>query len=140
MKALLLLCFLVIATSAPAEVYRWTDATGKIHYGDKKPKAESENITEQVKKTNIDTSAAEHKKFEALFRKENEADREYQRQKNQPNPALLERCEEAKDYLKKLNGRVYFLDDEGKEVRVTEEERKKYAQQLEQTIGNNCPP
>jgi glutaredoxin len=36
MRWLLLLCLLA-ATSAAADIYRWTDAEGRIHYSDKPP-------------------------------------------------------------------------------------------------------
>jgi glutaredoxin len=37
MRVLLLLCLLATAT-ASAEIYRWTDSEGRIHYSDKPPK------------------------------------------------------------------------------------------------------
>lgn len=135
------LLFVMLCTSGylNAEVYKWTDANGKIHYGDKKPSERSEDITEQVKKTNIDSSASEHQKLEQLFRKENEADREYARQKSQPDPALLVRCEEARDYLKTISGRVVFVDAAGKVVNVTEAERTRRVNEMKALIAEHCP-
>jgi len=135
-----LFCFLIlICVNTHAEVYRWTDANGKVHYGDKKPKSAAEDITEKVKQTNVDTSTAEHQKLETLFRKENDADREYQQQLARPDSDLLIRCKEAREYLKDISGRVQFLDKEGKAMVVTEEERKKKVIDMKNLIKERCP-
>ena len=76
MEKLILSLILVVSVNSSAEVYRWTDANGKVHFGDQKPKATAENITAKVKATNVDTSTNEHQKLETMFRKENDADRE----------------------------------------------------------------
>ncbi len=131
---------LLLATSvcAQAEVYRWTDANGKVHFGDKKKSPSAENITEKVSKTNVDTSTAEHQKLESVFRKENDADREYQQQQAQPDPELVRRCADAKDYLKDINGRVQFIDDAGKPVHVTETQRKQKVIDMQNIIKEHC--
>jgi len=139
MKKLLFSIVMLTSLHSPAEVYRWTDANGKVHFGDKKPKVAAENITEQVKTTNVDTSTSEHQKLETLFRKENDADRAYQQQLAKPDPQLDQRCIEAKNYLNTINGRVQFLDDQGKPVHVTEAERKERAAKMQNIIKENCP-
>lgn len=142
MGKLILSLTLLLSLNVYAEVYRWTDANGKVHFGDKKSGATAENITDKVKNTNVDTSTGEHQKLETLFRKENDADREYQQQQQkqaQPNPELLRRCAEAKDYLSKISGRVQFLDDKGKAVNVTEVERKQRAEAMQKLIQEKCP-
>ena len=138
MNKLLLSLLLVTSVSAQAEVYRWTDANGKVHFGDKKAGVSAENITEKVSKTNVDTSTAEHQKLESVFRKENDADREYKQQQAQPDPQRLRQCAEAKNYLNTINGRVYFVDKDGKEVKVTEEERKQRVKDMQQQINEHC--
>jgi hypothetical protein len=136
----LVLSFLITASvCAQAEVYRWTDANGKVHFGDKKGGTSAENITAKVSKTNVDTSTAEHQKLESVFRKENDADREYKRQQAQPDPNQVRYCVEARDYLKTINGRVQFIDQEGNPVKVTEEERKQKVKAIQQEISERCP-
>ena len=138
MNKLLLGLLLIASVSTHAEVYRWTDANGKVHFGDKKAGASAENITEKVSKTNVDTSTAEHQKLESIFRKENDADREYKQQQAQPNQELVRQCAEAKRYLNTINGRVYFVDKDGKEMKVTEEERKQRVIDVQQEIKEHC--
>ena len=132
--------FLLISISliTNAEVYRWTDKAGKIHFSDNKPKAAAEDITAKVKKQNIDTSTQEHQRLESLFRKENDADREFARQQTQPSTEQLERCRNAKRYLNNIDGRVQFVDAQGKMVNVTEEERKSRVIEMQTYIRKNC--
>lgn len=135
-----LFCFLMMSCMVThAEVYRWTDANGKVHYSDKRPKTAAEDITEKVKQTNVDTSTAEHQKLETLFRKENEADREFKKEQARPNAELLIRCKEARDYLNTISGRVQFIDKDGKAVTVTEEERKQKVIETQALIKERCP-
>lgn len=139
MKKLILGLLITVSVCAHAEVYRWTDANGKVHFGDKKKGASAENITEKVSKTNVDTSTAEHQKLESVFRKENDADREYKKQQAQPDPNQVRYCAEARDYLKVISGRVQFIDREGNPVKVTEEERKQRVKAMQQEISERCP-
>ncbi len=135
-----LCCLLFLSCiNTSAEVYRWTDANGKVHFGDKKPKSSAEDITEKVKQTNVDTSTAEHQKLETIFRKENEADREYKRQQAIPDPELLQWCKEMRKYLKDISGLVQFLDEDGKPMKVTMEERDQKVAETQALIKNRCP-
>jgi len=44
-----LLCLLFIGTQAYGEVYKWVDANGRVHYGDKAPVSEkAEDISDQL--------------------------------------------------------------------------------------------
>lgn len=133
---------LLSSVSAHAEVYRWTDSNGKVHFSDKKPAEKAENISDKVKQQNIDTSTAEHQKMEAIFRKENDADREYKRQQllqQQPSQESLQLCAEAKSYLRDITGgAVIYYDDDGKAVKVSMEEHKKKIADTQKYIKDHC--
>lgn len=135
-----MILFLLIAISSitNAEVYRWTDKDGKTHFSDNKPKVAAEDITAAVKKQNIDTSTQEHQKLEAVFRKENAADREFIQQQTQPSAENVERCNRAKKYLHNIDGRVQFVDNKGKMVHVSEDERKARVAETRSFIQKNC--
>ena len=138
MKKIIVCALLVFSLDVHAEVYRWTDANGKVHFGDKKLDKSAENITSNLKTTNVDTSTTELKKMEGVFRKENDADREYRQQKSQPDIERLHQCSEAKNYLNTINGRVYFIGKDGKEVKITEAQRKQKVIDLQNVIKENC--
>ena len=138
MKTVILLVTVCMCMHIHAEVYRWKDKDGKIHFSDSKPKTAAEDITATVKKQNIDTSTQEHQKLETIFRKENDADREFKQQQAQPNQEQLQRCEKAKDYLNIIDGRVQFVDAKGRMVNVTETERKVRVTEARNYIQKNC--
>ncbi|MES2675444.1 MAG: DUF4124 domain-containing protein [Pseudomonadota bacterium] len=137
MKTILLL-LIAISSITNAEIYRWTDKDGKTHFSDNKPKGEAEDITAAVRKQNIDTSTQEHQKLEAVFRKENAADREFQQQQTQPSAENLEQCNNAKRYLNNIDRRVQFVDNKGKMVHVSEDERKARVAETRSFIQKNC--
>ena len=138
MKLTLLAVLGILSCSVQAEVYRWTDSAGKVHYSDKKPAEKAENISSKIKQQNIDTSTAEREKLETIFRKENDADRAYKRQQSQKPLAEIRQCQEAREYLKVIDGRVQFLDENGGMVKVTEEERRAKVQETQDFIAQNC--
>ena len=132
---------LLFASSSHAEVYRWVDENGKTHYSDKKPKTDAEDITQAVKKQNIDSSIEEQRKLQEIFRPENEADREYYRQqqlKNQPTPEHIQHCNKQRRYLNKIDGRVQFVDEEGNVVPVTEKQRQQRVEELQRYLAEHC--
>lgn len=44
MRVLAAFCLLVIAVAAQAQLYRWTDESGKVHYTDTQPPASAKNV------------------------------------------------------------------------------------------------
>ena len=121
-----------------ADVYRWVDGAGKVHYSDKKPAAAAEDITAQVAKQNIDTSTEEHKKLEQVLRKENEADRQfYQQQELKQKNTQIQRCNAIRQRLHALNGRVQFMEN-GKPVHVSERERQAQETEMRALAAREC--
>lgn len=131
----------LFSLSTRAEVYRWVDEDGKVHYSDKKPKTDAEDITRQISKQNIDTSIDEQRRMQQIFRPENEADREFYRQqqlKNQPTPEHMQHCNELRKYLDAIDGRVQFIGEDGKVVPVTETERRQRVEETQRYLDEHC--
>lgn len=138
-SAMLLLVF--YAHNAASEVYRWTDSEGKVHYSDRKLNRDAEDVTDKVRVQNIDTSQEEQRKLQQIFRQENEADREHYRRQEEakkPSPDQQRYCNELRRYLMDIDGRVQFLDDDGKPVKVTERERQQMVQDTQQLWNQHC--
>lgn len=137
---ILLLCGGVFSASfSAAEIYRWKDAQGKLHYSDKKPAAAAEDITRAVSKQNIDTSTAEHQKVEQILRRENAADRQYQHEQLQQQEARqAQDCAALRQRIKRISGRVQFVDDDGKDVHVSEAERNARLLELNNYLKREC--
>lgn len=138
-KIFLFFVLLIPGLQANADVYRWVDPEGKVHYTDKKPAENAEDVTKQVNKQNIDTSTEELRKVETILRKENDADREYyQQQQTKDNPQRQHNCTYARKRLNEITGRVIFVDNDGKVVKVTEQERQKMVTEMNTIIKENC--
>lgn len=139
-RALLFMVLLGFSSGSLAEVYRWVDKAGKVHFSDKPPAANAENITKQVNKQNLDTSREELNKLEQLHRDT----AQQQRQQTQLEPtaaqayALATHCAAAKTRLKNISRNVIFLDGDGKVVNVNEKERQEMVAELTAHIHNNC--
>jgi hypothetical protein len=131
----------MMAHAVFAEVYRWTDDEGNVHYSDRKLATNAEDITAKVKIHNIDSSQEEQQKLQQIFRAENDADREFYRQqqeRNKPSAELTEYCKKLRTHLRKVSGRVQIINKEGKEVRFTERERQAHAQEVQQRASERC--
>jgi hypothetical protein len=137
-KYLGLIFVMIFAINCQAEVYRWTDKDGKVHFGDKKTNATAENITKKVNTQNIDASTQELRKMETIFRKENDADRVHQQQLNEASQEQQQQCEQANLQLKRFEGRVQYIDDDGKPIKVTETEHKQRVAVLRDAIAQHC--
>ena len=140
-RTLFLIGLLSFSISSMAEVYRWVDKNGKVHYTDKKPAPDAENITKEVNKQNLDSSSREIEKINQMHREDEEAVRASQQQQEQAREqAMKAPCAAAKERLKKMKGLVIFIDDAGKAVTVTEKERQEKVAELERYIRANCTP
>lgn len=138
----LMLIFLTLfALKTLGDVYRWTDSEGQVHYSDRKPAHDAEEVSAKVRVQNIDTSQEEQRKLQSIFRAENDADREFhrqQQQRRQPSKELMDYCRKLHAHLRMVSGRIQFVDDDGKEVRFTERERQQHVQEMQQLANERC--
>lgn len=135
------LYFLVAGHQAAAEIYRWVDSEGKVHYSDRKLADHAEDITAQVRVHNIDASQEEQRKLQQIFRPENDADREYYRQQQEaqkPSRELVNHCTKLRTHQRRMSGRVQIVDEQGKEVRFTEQQRQAHLEETQKLITERC--
>lgn len=141
-QSALILCLVcgLHSAGAFAEVFRWVDSNGKVHYSDKRPKENAEDITADVSKQNIDTSIDEQRKVQLIFRPENDADRAYQQRQQQTGPSAehIKYCNKQRQYLHDVSGPVQFLDKEGKPMKVTERERQAEEERMKKLLAERC--
>lgn len=139
----LLLLLSVAATPATAELYRWTDADGRVHYSDRKPAAESEEeveaIDDQLTPVNIDESHKQRQALNKVFAKEDKhVQRGEQQQQRKQQQARAQQCREARGYLRAISGPVAFLDEDGKDMKISERERQERQAEMERLIEQYC--
>ena len=136
---------LIISPTAFSEIYKWTDAQGKTHFSDHPPQEQvkSEEVSSQLSPLNRDSSSDETKKLQQLFKGPTPEEQALQQQEEarqrQRDQQINKACNEAREQLAVLKGPVYFTDDNGNEVSVSEEERVQRVIRLEQEIRDNCP-
>lgn len=130
--------FFVVFTAAHAEVYVWVDENGKKHYSDQPPPDRQGGQTEvEIKEyeiENIDTGYPAGIVVDPTrkARKQKEI-----AQRKEAAARLQAQCQEAREDLSAISGRVVFHDN-GTVVSVTEAERRAMQQELEATISRHC--
>lgn len=141
-KAAVSLLLSCLSTHSVSEVYQWTDAQGRMHFSDRAPqKIQANNISSQLEQINITSDLSSP---EMMLRheqtKDAEREKHYKEQldRDQNRTILSESCKEAKKRLELVRGRVIFLDEQGKEVKVSEKNRKNRALELEHEVRKHC--
>ncbi len=145
------LCFLfllAVCASNPgfsyAEVYKWVDEQGNVHFGDRPPQKEkATNLSDSLKPLNLSTDLsnpgmirnAEQARQDELNRTRQEQQR---KQQIANSKEYQQYCKEAKRRLRSISGPVVFYDEQGKQVKVTEKEREKREQELRNEIEKKC--
>jgi len=140
------LLLLALAVPAGAEIYTWTDAAGRVHFGDKpKDKAVQAQAVE-VRDYKPGSDAGTRDIIERRERLMNaDADKSRRVDGDAARQAALKardgkRCAEARDHLRKISGRVAFHDDDGRPVHVSEQARAARQRELDDWIRGHCPP
>jgi hypothetical protein len=131
-----------ITVNAWAEIFQWTDEKGQTHFSDRAPhQIPANNISNQLKRINItsDLSSPEMMlRHEQAKDAEREAQYKEQQERYNNKSAISERCKEVKKRLRLVKGRVIFVDKQGKDLKVSEESRKKRAIHLENEVREHC--
>ena len=135
----------LVALSVPAEIYKWIDDEGNIHYGEKPPSVNSKESVETIKiRDNVDTQrAAEalNKKSKSLNerseeRKKEKTDELYDKKKLAENKM---RCEQAKKQLANYqHPKVNVKESDGTYRALGEEERQAGLKKSEELVKKAC--
>lgn len=141
---LLFLAAMAASTCAHAEITKWVDSEGRVHYSDQPP---STGKTETLKiQSSPAPSPAKEKgtaEKETEFRKRRAADQEAQakqEKEQQEAKQKQENCTQARNTLRKLQegGRSYSYDDKGERVYLDDAARQKAISQAQQSIDSWC--
>ncbi|MCW8195685.1 DUF4124 domain-containing protein [Proteobacteria bacterium 005FR1] len=135
---------LFIAVAASADIYRWTDENGRVHFSDKPPRdREAENISERTRSVNVDTSSGEREKLNELFAPESPEEKRLRQQREVQRTAQAEKqrlvCEKAQRELRFFKEeRFYWVDESGNSKNASEQERQQMIEQLSTAIQRHC--
>jgi hypothetical protein len=135
---------LLTAVAATAEIYRWTDENGRVHFSDKPPRdQQAEKIGDKTRPVNVDTSRAEREKLNKLFAPETPEEQQLRRQREARLAAQAEKrrveCENARRELRFFTEeRFYWVDEQGRTSNASEQERQQVIDRLSQAIQQHC--
>jgi len=135
---------LILSTSTliRSEVFQWKDAQGQVHFGDRPPNStKAENISDKLDKINLSTDLSSPElilKYERQKEAKRQNKREQKSQESKLNSIRSKLCTRALENQQILVGRVIFMDENGKEMKVTEKERQKRADEIAVVIKKNC--
>ncbi|MCV6623673.1 MAG: DUF4124 domain-containing protein [Cellvibrionaceae bacterium] len=138
LRVFIALCLLLLALDGYAQLYKWVDAEGNVHYSDSKPKGQAaEDISAKLPSTNIDSS---HKKLQALdvIRQQRLQDQQKKQQQLQSQAKQRQRaCSQARSNLSRVRGRSYFRYGDGGQ-KTSEADRKKMQAQAQARVDRLC--
>ncbi len=136
----LLLITLLLPTLASAQIYRWTDAEGRVHFG-QRPAAGAEQIEVRPQVVERDDQTREREaRSERFFdarRQEQQAARE---QASQTRAAQKQECQSLRNRLSQLQlgGRFFRNDAAGERVYYSDSELEAARQHLAARISQVC--
>lgn len=148
MKALLVSIFLcLLPFSLSAGVYKWVDANGQTHFGDRPPaQAASSEVKVNSAPASVDAGARERHQKMTDFLDQQQEEREA---RQAANAKAEEKAQEQAELCKKLRARLKFLasvstfyniNDQGERVYVNEAEnaqiREDFRAKVRKTCGN----
>lgn len=138
----LLLIFL-LPSLVIAELYRWTDENGQVHFSDRAQQSDSEQI--ELKAPPLigqgDEVRQRNERWQRLKSAEQQkADEEAQKQKEKEAQQAPQRalCEKARKKLEILSGRVIYVDENGVGRDVSLEQVAADQKRIREWIAANC--
>lgn len=140
---LILLLALSFSSMAYAEIYKWVDDQGRIHYSDKPVKNSTQiNVNTQKQSTGEHRQSREEKRRKLLnvfnedrARKNKEKEKKRAQKKKQQRNCVL-----ARDRLRRYEraSYIYDLDKDGKRIVMSSEERERETRKLRKRIEKYC--
>ena len=135
----------LILPPVAAEIYKWTDENGRVHYGDR-PKNQAKTVEidnhPNLKPENKDWQEIQQRQKKYLdYLKDERGDRDENRQQTAEKKAQREQaCAEARDYHNELITKrlLYELDEDGNKVFLSHEEKDKEIAKTEAAIKKYC--
>lgn len=133
----------LISAAASAAVYRWVDAQGQVHYGDRPPvDVRAESIPPALPPGDDGAYQALQDYVRTLEaqRAERAKEAEQQHQKEEHAAARKAECESSRERRSRLERpRQLEYQPDGSARRLTEEERQLRIQETDQRVADACP-
>lgn len=123
-------------------IYKWQDENGKWQFSDTPP-ADNSRPVEQPTLDPVNTTTNTNEAMNRVFPGETAAETRYENEQDQAraqrNASVAKWCNQLRKRLSIIEGKVVFLDQQGRAMEITETEREARAVALRQKITKNCP-
>jgi len=140
---------LMFCVSSQAEIYKWVDANGGVHYTatppvQKKKRVKATNIEDRIKaaagKYRPPVNSSSNDGTETNQEKTDEQGTEGDVKLAGPDKKLIKYCKNQRNNLKQLkkNYRNVWIDVKGKKTNLDQEQRKQKVQYLQTRIKEDC--
>ena len=140
---------LAISPGQAAQVYKWIDENGKVHFSDRPPDdaaTSAESVEIKVESGAGSSAASEverrqlQKRLLEVFERERKEKKEAKAKEREEKQALAKRCNEARDQLRQLQDAsfLYDVDDDGERIVYTDKQRESATSEFEKQIEKHC--
>ena len=138
-----LICYLLCTTASAAEVYKWEDDQGQVHYGHKPPDDGADAI--EIK-PHYEADQATLKRIEKnekllrVYKEERQISKQEAMEARKEEEERRKQCTRAKKALDNLDygGPLYRLNENGEKVFLSEEERNNEKQAIRKQMKKVC--
>lgn len=141
----LILILLLTPLAGHAELYRWTDEQGQVHFGDKppddKPADSMDMPTARELGSDQETRSRQQRIQRQMQVNEERAQQqraEQRKRKQQRAREMARPCRDARTRLRRMNGRIVFRKEDGSVEDVTMDELARRKKETRQWIEKNC--
>lgn len=134
---LLSIYFLIVSLVSQAQIYKWVDEEGNVHFGDESSRdANAKDISQDLPKLNM--TKGSDTGYVPSGESVSARKQRLREEKEEKQAALEPACNKAKKELRILSGPVYFTNDDGSEYTVSESERAELEKELRAEIKRYC--
>lgn len=139
------ICLVMLTLPVQAEVYKWVDAQGRVHYGDRPTTNDADKV--KIKDQNVsgqsDQPASRHELQQRFLRARAEERREKQQaraEEKQKKAQAKRNCEQAKKEYDKYRfaGGLYVKGKDGERQYLSFKEREEYEKSLAAKVKKWC--
>lgn len=136
-KLLLMITLAAVAVTATAQVYKWKDAQGRVHYSDVPP-GPSQGSSEVMNTRDIPVSSVAMPKAPPITAKASAAAKASPVAQVQKDPKICQQARARKSFLE--SGQLTRTVNEKGEVEfLSDEKRKADIADADKAISENCP-
>ena len=145
MKIIGILITIFLSNVCHAEIYKWTDEYGRVHYGEKPASETTEKIEIKSSTPSRDSGIDEDRKEKQrklleVLEGERQEKEQIKAEELKQKRDIDRKCAELKDYHKTLKevNLLYDLDEQGNRKFLSEKDHKKEIAEVEETMEKYC--